>query len=89
VSKREKNNNNIQRVLKITVTQVTFIGTQQSNIKSKQNFPAKQNPDIQVKNKLRVRNMGALREAFRLVVAAIDDTRKTIHELKKTTWMNA
>ena len=40
----------------------------------------KKNPNIQVNNKLSGKECW-LREVFRLIVAAIDEIRKTIHEL--------
>jgi hypothetical protein len=40
----QEKGNNIQRVLKITITKVTIIGIQQSSIKFKTKFAAKQKP---------------------------------------------
>jgi len=66
--------------------QVTFTRIQQSNIKAK--FVAKQNPDIQVQGKLLGKECW-LREVPRLMIATIDETRKTILEIKKWLgWMS-
>ena len=60
--------------------QVTFSGIQQSSIKSKQNLLPSKNPTIQVKNKLSHKECW-LREVFRLIVAAMDEIKKTNYEL--------
>jgi hypothetical protein len=67
----KKGRNNIQRVPKITTMQVTFTGNGL--------LPSK-NPNVQVKDKLWGKKCW-LREMFRLIVAAIDEIMKTIHEL--------
>jgi hypothetical protein len=51
-------------------------------LKIKITYDAKKNPNIQVKDKLSGKECW-LREVFRLIVAAIDEIRKTIHELHK------
>jgi hypothetical protein len=56
--KKRKEKKTIQRVLKIIIMQVTFIGIQQSNIKSRQNSLPSKNSHIQVKDKFRVKNGG-------------------------------
>jgi hypothetical protein len=43
-------------------------------------YYTKQNPDIQVKDKLQGKECW-LREVFRLIIATIDKFRKPIHEL--------
>ena len=58
--------------------QVTSTGIQQNNIKAKK--IAKQNLDMQVKDKLLGKECW-LREVFRLIIAITYETRKTIHEL--------
>ena len=58
---------------KIIIMQVTFTGIQQNRF-------AKQNPNIQVKEKKLGYRMLVKKNVFRLIKVARDEIRKTIHK---------
>jgi hypothetical protein len=70
-----KKRNNIQRVSKITVMQVTYSLTKTTP------YNTKQNPNKKVRNKLQGKECW-LRDVFRLIIADIDRNRKPFMNYK-------